>query len=72
MSKYNPLWEELGKREGPSLTLTFEEIEALAGVPLDHSFLQYKKELDAFGWQVKKISIKGQTVLFQRTEGEAI
>ena len=20
MSKYNPLWEELGKREGPSLT----------------------------------------------------
>ena len=57
---------------GVFLAEGFEEIEALAGVPLDHSFLQYKKELAAFGWQVKKISMKGQTVLFQRTEGEAI
>ncbi len=69
MSKYQRLWEELEKREGPSLALAFEEIEALAGVPLDHSFLQYKKELTAYGWQVKKISMKGQTVLFERTEG---
>ena len=45
MSKYNPLWEELGKREGPSLTLTFEEIEQITGIPMDHSFLKYKKEL---------------------------
>ena len=59
MSKYNPLWEELGKREGPSLTLTFKEIEALAGVPLDHSFLQYKKELAAFGQKEKRYERTG-------------
>ena len=67
MSKYTPLWEQLEKREESSLTLTFEEIGALAGVPLDHSFLQAKKELPEYGWQVKKISMKGQTVLFERT-----
>lgn len=70
MSKYTPLWEQLEKREESSLTLTFEEVGALAGVPLDHSFLQAKKELPEYGWQVKKISMKGQTVLFERTEEE--
>lgn len=67
MSKYNR--EELGKREDAAATLTFEEIGKIAGVPLDHSFLQYKKELTAYGWQVRKISMKGQTVLFERTGG---
>lgn len=70
MSKYTPLWEQLEKREESSLTLTFEEVGALAGVPLDHSFLQAKKELPEYGWQVKKISMKGQTVLFERTGEE--
>ncbi len=35
-------------------TLTFEEIGRISGTPLDHSFLQYKKELIAPGYQVKK------------------
>ena len=39
-----------------------KEIEAV----IDHSFLTYKKELPACGWNVKKISMKEQTVLFER------
>ena len=50
------------------LTLTFEETEHIAGVPLDHSFLKYKKELLAYGYEVKKISMKAQTVLFVKKE----
>ena len=34
------------------------------GVPLDHSFLKYKKELIPFGYTVGKISMKEQTVTF--------
>ena len=44
--------------------LTFAEIEKIAGVPIDHSFLKYKKDLAAYGYQVGKISMKKQTVSF--------
>ena len=37
------------------LTLTFDEIAALAGTALDHSFLTRKKELPAYGYAVGKI-----------------
>lgn len=67
MSKYSPLWDYIKKSETSPLTLTFEEIGEIAGIPIDHSFLTYKKELLAYGWQVKKISMKGQTVIFERT-----
>lgn len=40
------------------------EIENIAGVPLDHSFLTYKKELLEYGWQVKKIHMKEKCVEF--------
>ena len=66
MSKYSPLWTWLSRQEVDACTLSFEEIGCLAGVPLDHSFLQYKKELTAFGWQVKKISMKKRVVFFAR------
>ena len=60
MSKY----DKLGLRrrpEGDELMLTFDEDGAIAGVPLDHSFLNYKKELVPHGWEVGKISMKQQT-----------
>lgn len=50
------------------ITLTFEEIGNIAGVPPDHSFLQYKKELTEFGWKVKKISMKEQQVTFEKCQ----
>lgn len=58
MSKYNALWDYVRSQSAPLLTLSFDEIQQIAGIPIDHSFLQYKKELTAYGWQVVKISMK--------------
>ena len=66
MSKYDALWDYVQRQEGAELQLSFAEIEEIVGVPIDHSFLRYKKELEAYGWQVGKISMKGQTVRFRR------
>ena len=68
MSKYNALWEHVRNNESNTFKLTFEEIEQIAGIPIDHSFLKYKKELMEYGWQVGKISMKEQTVVFQRMD----
>lgn len=68
MSKYQSLWEYIGTRSEPSFQLTFEEIRQIAGIEIDHSFLNYKKELPAFGYQVGKISLKAQTVQFLKIE----
>ncbi len=67
MSKYDRLWQYVS-RQGDSFALTFEEIEERGGVPMDHSFLTCKKELMEYGYQVGKISLKGRTVSFIKTE----
>jgi hypothetical protein len=64
MSKFNALWEYVGQREENSFQLTFDEIHQIAGIEIDHSFLTFKKELPAYGYQVGKISLKQQTVQF--------
>ena len=66
MSKYNALWSFVSQQDGTTVTLSFAEIEQAAGVPLDHSFLSYKRELIDYGWQVEKISLKRKTVKFKR------
>lgn len=68
MSKYNHLWEYVQKNESTSFKLTFAEIQSIAGIPIDHSFLKYKKELTEYGWQVGKISMKEQTVIFNKID----
>ena len=68
MSKYNVLWEYIHKTEEPSLKLTFAEIQDILGVEIDHSFLNYKKELTQYGYQVGKISLKEKAVLFNRID----
>lgn len=70
MSKYDLLWEYVQKKGVSSLILTFEEIQEIAGIPMDHSFLKYKKELMEYGYQVGKISMKEQTVVFNRVSGQ--
>lgn len=66
MSKYNALWEYVQRQGSQSFKLTFDEIQNIAGVPVDHSFLNYKKELMEYGYQVGKISMKDQTVRFEK------
>lgn len=68
MSKYNTLWEYVQKNGSQSFKLTFEEIQEIAGTPIDHSFLKYKKELTDYGYQVSKISMKEQTVIFNKVD----
>ncbi len=54
MSKYDLLWEYVQKNGSDSFKLTFEEIKKIAGLPIDHSFLKYKKELMGYGYEVEK------------------
>ena len=66
MSKYNALWEYVKNIGKQSLKLTFDEIQNIAGVPIDHSFLNFKKELTNYGYHVGKISIKEKTVSVEK------
>ena len=69
MSKFSPLWEYVAGQQGKELLLSFAQVEEICGLPIDHSFLNCKKELLAYGWQVKKISLKQQTVALEKLEG---
>jgi hypothetical protein len=68
MSKYNPLWEFVRDNGNPQIKLTFDEIHKITGIEIDHSLLNYKKELTQYGYQVGKISIKEKTVVFNKSE----
>lgn len=68
MSKYTALWEYVQNNGSQSFLLTFEEIQNILGIPIDHSFLKYKKELTEYGYQVGKISMKSQTVIFNKLD----
>ena len=67
MSKYDLLWKYVKESGTENLKLTYAEIEKIAGVPIDHSFLTYKKELLEYGYKVGKISMKDQTVAFEKS-----
>jgi hypothetical protein len=66
MSKYNALWEYVQNNGSPSMKLSFAEIQNIAGIEIDHSFLNYKKELTQYGYRVGKISLKEKTVVFNK------
>lgn len=66
MSKYNALWEYVKNSGKQSLKLTFDEIQNIVGVLIDHSFLNFKKELTNYGYQVGKISMKEKSVSFEK------
>lgn len=66
MSKYEPLWKYIQENGTDSFKLTYAEIEKIAGLPIDHSFLTYKKELLEYGYKIGKISMKEQTVVFEK------
>ena len=66
MSKYNLLWKWIQNNGDDKFSLTYAEIEKIAGLPIDHSFLTYKKELIEYGYKVGKISMKEQKVMFEK------
>jgi len=66
VSKYLKLWEYIKNQDEDSLKLSYDEIKQIAGIPIDHSFLTYKKELLEFGWSVKKIYMKDKCVEFKK------
>jgi hypothetical protein len=66
MSKYEPLWRHVAEQQPESMT--FDEIETVLGFPIDHSFLNFKKELTVSGFQVGKISLKNKTVRFSKVD----
>ena len=43
MSKYESLWNWIQNDGTDKFSLTYAEIEKIAGLPIDHSFLTYKK-----------------------------
>ena len=71
MNKYDSLWKWINENKTDNFKLTYAEIENIAGVPIDHSFLRFKQELLHYGFQVAKISMKEQTVDFEKVEEEA-
>lgn len=70
MSKYTPLWDYIKEYGNNSFKLTFAEIEKISEIPIDHSFLNCKKELTEYGYKVAKISMKDETVAFERLNNE--
>ncbi len=66
MSKYDTLWKWINENKTNDFKLTYTEIENIAGVPIDHSFLTFKRELLQYGFKVGKISMKEQTVDFEK------
>ena len=63
--KYSALFDFIKQSGNDKISLSFDETEKIAGIPLDHSFLRYKKEL--IGYKIK-ISMKEETVTFQKEE----
>ena len=72
MSKYNSLWEYVQSNVNQSFKMTFEEIRDIAGIPIDHSFLKYKKELIDYGYEVNTfrflVSLKARKNLLKLTK----
>ena len=49
-SRRDSLWKWIQKNGDDKFSLTYAEIEKIAGLPIDHSFLTYKKELPEYGY----------------------
>ena len=68
--KFSALWAYVGSQSGEFVSLSFAEIEKIAGMSIDHSFLTYKKNLERFGWKVAKIAMKCGNVTFEKINKE--
>lgn len=67
MSKYEKLWIFIKNGNKDEPMVSFDEIKKICGFEINHSFLNAKKELKEFGYEVVKISMKEKTISFKRT-----
>lgn len=68
MSKYEPLWKYIKSKRKNHYELTYRDIKDILGFEIDHSFLSYKKELNDYGYEVVKISMKNKTVIINKKD----
>lgn len=65
MSKYEKLWNFVKNSNKNEIKISFEQVKNICGFEIDHSFLNCKKKLKNFGYEVAKISLKDKTILFR-------
>lgn len=70
MSKYNKVWVFVKDQNKENLVMSFEEIKNILNFKIDHSFLNYKKELEEYGYKVEKIFLKEKKISFVKIERE--
>lgn len=70
MSKYEVLWNYIKDNNKASYIMTFDEIKNILGFNIDHSFLNYKKELNEHGYEVSKIKLKEKIIMFNKINKE--
>jgi hypothetical protein len=68
MSKYDKLWKYIAKKNNQSIELSFDQIKEINGIEIDHSFLNFKRELNLYGYKVGKISLKNKKIEFMKIQ----
>ena len=68
MSKYDKLWKYIAKKNNQSIELSFDQIKEINGIEIDHSFLNFKRELNLYGYKVGKISLKNKKIEFLKIQ----
>lgn len=68
MSKYEPLWNYIKEKNINELKISFNDIKNILGFEINHSFLNYKKELLEYGYSVAKISLKEKNIIFNKNK----
>lgn len=66
MKNCERLWKYIAASGEDRIIMSFDEIAEICSEELDHSFLNHKKELFAYGYTVGKISIKAKNVFFEK------
>ncbi len=66
--KYDKLWEYIKNKDVREIT--FKEIEEILGFKINHAFLNEKKNLKKYGYEISKISLKEKVVYVRRIDNE--
>ncbi len=66
--KYDKLWEYIKNKDVRKIT--FKEIEEILGFKINQAFLNEKKNLKKYGYEISKISLKEKIVYVRRLDNE--